>query len=150
VWDASTGAELKVLNGHTETVYTAAFSPNGTRIVSGSGDKSVRVWDASTGAELKVLNGHSSYVYSVAFSPDGTRIVSGSYDNSVRVWDASTGAKANKVDKSIQTGDVHMKVYADAEVQVQLDPQLRSNTSPLSSLLSILGGNVRLDWISHP
>ncbi|KAF8626013.1 hypothetical protein AX14_011523 [Amanita brunnescens Koide BX004] len=90
VRDASTGAELKVLNGHTETVYSAAFSPDGARIVSGSSDKSVRVWDASTGAELKVLNGHTDTIYSVAFSPDGTRIVSGSSDKSVRVWDAST------------------------------------------------------------
>jgi WD40 repeat protein len=78
VWDASTGAELKVLNGHTWPVYSVAFSPDGTRIVSGSDDNSVRVWDASTGAELKVLNGHTGPVLSVAFSPDGTRIVSGS------------------------------------------------------------------------
>jgi len=59
VWDASTGAELKLLNGHTRAVNSVAFSPDGTRIVSGSDDKSVRVWDASTGAELKVLNGHT-------------------------------------------------------------------------------------------
>ncbi|KAF5319160.1 hypothetical protein D9619_008785 [Psilocybe cf. subviscida] len=93
VWDASTGAELKVLNGHTDYVWSAAFSPDGTKIVSGSDDKSVRVWDASTGAELKVLNGHTDYVRSAAFSPDGTKIVSGSDDKSVRVWDASTGAE---------------------------------------------------------
>ena len=90
VWDASTGAELKVLNGHTKSVYSVVFSPDGTRIVSGSYDKSVRLWDPSTGAELKVLNGHTRCVWSVAFSPDGTRIVSGSEDNSVWVWDAST------------------------------------------------------------
>jgi WD40 repeat protein len=92
VWDASTGAELKTLNGHTDAVWSVAFSSDGTRIVSGSFDNSVRVWDASTGAELKTLNGHTGYVSSVAFSSDGTRIVSGSSDNSVRVWDALTGA----------------------------------------------------------
>jgi WD40 repeat protein len=43
VWDASTGAELKVLNGHTERVWSAAFSSDGTLIISGSLDKSVRV-----------------------------------------------------------------------------------------------------------
>jgi WD40 repeat protein len=91
VWDASTGIELKVLNGHTDDVNSVAFSPDGTHIVSGSSDNSVRVWDASTGIELKVLNGHSGTVFSTAFSPDGTHIVSGSSDNSVRVWDASTG-----------------------------------------------------------
>jgi WD40 repeat protein len=91
VWDASTGDELKVLKGHTNSVRSVAFSPDGKQIVSGSYDESVRVWDASTGDELKVLKGHTNWVTSVAFSPDGKQIVSGSYDESVRVWDASTG-----------------------------------------------------------
>ena len=78
------------------SVYSAAFSTDGTRIVSGSDDKSVRVWDASTGAELKVLNGHTDLVLSAAFSTDGTRIVSGSSDNSVRVWDRSEERRVGK------------------------------------------------------
>ena len=45
VWDASTGGELKTLNGHTDSVRSVAFSRDGTRIVSGSEDRSVRVWD---------------------------------------------------------------------------------------------------------
>ena len=93
VWDASTGAELTTLNGHTSWVNSVAFSGDGTHIVSGSQDQSVRVWDASTGAELTTLNGHTSGVNSVAFSSDGTRIGSGSGDQSVRVWDASAGAE---------------------------------------------------------
>ena len=87
VWDASTGKELNVLNGHTDLVNSVAFSIDGTCIVSGSYDKSVRVWDASTGKVLNVLNGHTDSVYSVAFSTDGTHILSGSLDKSVRVWD---------------------------------------------------------------
>jgi len=78
---------------HKDWVRSVAFSGDGTRIVSGSDDNSVRVWDASTGAELTRLNGHTDYVNSVAFSSDGTRVVSGSYDKSVRVWDASTGVE---------------------------------------------------------
>jgi WD40 repeat protein len=62
------------------------FSSDGSRIVSGSLDKSVRVWDALTGKEKHVLNGHIDLVKSVAFSSDGSCIVSGSHDKSVRVW----------------------------------------------------------------
>ena len=87
VWDALSGVELKVLNGHTEGVWSVAFSSDGTHIVSGSDDRSVKVWDALSGVELKVLNGHTDIVWSVAFSSDGAHIVSGSYDGSVRVWD---------------------------------------------------------------
>ena len=78
-------------------ITAVAFSSDGTRIVSGSLDKSVRVWDASTGVELKELRGHTSLVFSVVFSSDGTRIVSGSDDKSVRVWDASTGVELKKL-----------------------------------------------------
>ncbi|KAF8157273.1 WD40-repeat-containing domain protein [Crassisporium funariophilum] len=91
VWDASTGEEKHVLNGHRSMITSVAFSNDGSRIVSGSRDKSVRVWDASTGEEKHVLYGHTDVVNSVAFSSDGSRIVSGSDDKSVRVWDASTG-----------------------------------------------------------
>ncbi|KIM27726.1 hypothetical protein M408DRAFT_310565 [Serendipita vermifera MAFF 305830] len=80
-----------VIMGHTSSVNSVAFSPDGTRIVSGSSDKTIRVWDAET-AEMVAgpFEGHTSFVKSVAFSPDGTRIVSGSLDKTIRVWDAKT------------------------------------------------------------
>ncbi|KAE9394627.1 hypothetical protein BT96DRAFT_886390 [Gymnopus androsaceus JB14] len=98
IWDASTGREMHKLEGHTDSVLSAAFSPDGTQIVSGSYDKSVRIWDASTGKEMHKLEGHTDSVSSVAFSPDGTQIVSGSYDQSVRIWDASTGKEMHKLE----------------------------------------------------
>ncbi|KAG2029825.1 WD40-repeat-containing domain protein, partial [Suillus americanus] len=72
-------------------VSSVSFSPDGTRIVSGSSDSTVRVWDAATGLPFgEPFQGHTSSVLSVSFSPDGTRIVSGSRDSTVRVWDAAT------------------------------------------------------------
>jgi len=69
-----------------------AFSPDGKQVVSGSGDKTVRLWNTATGALLQTLEGHSASVYSIAFSPDGKQVVSGSRDNTVRLWDTATGA----------------------------------------------------------
>jgi WD40 repeat protein len=84
--------ENMILEGHTDGVESVAFSPDGSRIVSGSNDHTVRVWDAVLGATLHTLEGHTDRVTSVTFSLDGSRIVSGSNDHTVRVWDAVSGA----------------------------------------------------------
>ncbi|HEU0087134.1 MAG TPA: pentapeptide repeat-containing protein, partial [Pseudonocardiaceae bacterium] len=88
----SKSAELRPLTGHTGAVLSVAYSPDGTHLLSGSDDGSVRVWDAATGAPVHQLSGHTGRVLSVAYSPDGTHLLSGGDDGSVRVWDAATGA----------------------------------------------------------
>src|SRR3984885_14092680 len=83
----------QTLTGHSDDVRSVVFSPNSTRIASGSFDNTVRIWDAMSGAPIgEPLKGHSQSVWSVAYSPDGTRIASGSEDNTVRIWDAMSGA----------------------------------------------------------
>jgi WD40 repeat protein len=77
---------VRVLSGHTGPVLYVSFSPDGKRIASGSGDRTIRVWEAATGRPLAVLKGHSSPVESAVWSNDGSRIASGSLDKSVCVW----------------------------------------------------------------
>jgi WD40 repeat protein len=110
VWDAATGETIAVLSGHeaaivrllpdfvkamkpdrTTSVTSAAFSPDGSRIVTASNDETARVWDAATGKAIATLRGHEDWVISAAFSPDGSRIVTASEDKTARVWDAVKG-----------------------------------------------------------
>ncbi|EIM89586.1 WD40 repeat-like protein [Stereum hirsutum FP-91666 SS1] len=78
-------------------VLSVAFSPDGTKIVSGSIEHTLRMWDVESGEEVsKPFEGHTDSICSVAFSPDGTKIVSGSTDRTIRVWDVESGKEVSK------------------------------------------------------
>ena len=85
-YDVTNFTCLKTLEGHSDSVRSIAYSPDGTKIVSGSYDETIKIWDANTGKCLKTLEGHLSFVESVAFSPDGTKIISGSSDHTIKIW----------------------------------------------------------------
>ena len=83
--------EIVPMLGHSALVTSVAFSPDGARVLSGSGDTTIKLWDAATGALIRTFEGHSAWVHSVAFSRDGTRVLSGSGDGTVRIWNRETG-----------------------------------------------------------
>ena len=78
----------QTFTGHSDDVTSVAFSPDSTRIVSGSYDGTVRIWDAVSGTPInEPLRGHFGECMSVAFSPNGTHVVSGA-GREIRIWDA--------------------------------------------------------------
>jgi hypothetical protein len=98
--------ELQTLKGHTELVFSAAYSPDGSRIVSGSQDKVVRIWDAKSGHTLRKLEGHTGAVRSAAYSPEGSRIVSGAVGGNLKIWDAKNG-------RELRTLKGHKRLFSD-------------------------------------
>ncbi|KAJ7744044.1 WD40 repeat-like protein [Mycena maculata] len=108
-WDAHAGTVVAgTFEGHTDSVYSANFSPDGTQIpsrsgdntfssdgtqiVSGSDDNTIHIWDAHNGTLIAgPSEGHTDCVNSVQFSSDATQIVSGSSDNTIRIWDSHNG-----------------------------------------------------------
>ena len=90
---------MALLKGHANVVLGLAFSPDGSRLISGSGDSTAILWDTGIRAGARVaepkllhrLEGHKDDIYAVGFSPDGSRAVTGSYDHDLRLWRVADG-----------------------------------------------------------
>ena len=87
----ATAQPKATLEGHTDIVWSVAFSPNGHTLASGSQDRTVRLWNPNNGNLKRTLSGHRDAVNSVAFSPDGLTLASGSWDGTVRLWNPNNG-----------------------------------------------------------
>ena len=96
LWDVKSGREIQTLNGHSASVNTIAFSPDGKSIVSGSSDMNIRIWDLETG-KSKGMAGGDGEVLSVAYSPDGQLIASATKGGAVRLWDARTRKQVSQL-----------------------------------------------------
>ena len=84
-------AGARVAAATAPPITNASFSPDGTKIVTASADRTARIWDTESGQKLQELEGHTASVASASFSPDGKQIVTASSDGTARIWDAESG-----------------------------------------------------------
>src|SRR5204862_6402851 len=96
LWNAQTGARAAVMIGHQGWVLSAAFSPDGTRIVTISEDQTARLWDPKDGSASAILAGHSDWVRSAAVSADGEWVVTASQDRTARLWNVRERVRTHK------------------------------------------------------
>ena len=85
-------SEQNRLQRHTDIVWSANFSPDGSKIVTASDDKTSRVWDVN-GNLIKELRGQDIF-FNANFSPDGRKVVTASRDNTAQVWDFKSQRQA--------------------------------------------------------
>ncbi len=124
--DAVYSTVARQLLGHTEQVYTVAFSPDGRLLASGGVDRVIYLWEVATGKALHILDGHQATVKAVAFSPDGTVIASGSADRTVRLWSLATTENIRVLNgHTDEVGSVAFSPDGDTIVSGSLDYSAR-------------------------
>ncbi|MCB0034069.1 MAG: protein kinase [Anaerolineales bacterium] len=94
VWDAETGEQLLVLEGHAVGLSGLQYSPDGKMIATGTDnfENMVRVWDAETGEEIYALQADNR-VYGIAFSPDMQLLAATGTSGFIHLWDLTTGTQ---------------------------------------------------------
>ena len=93
-------ALMSTLAGHTDSVCSVAFSPDGRTLASGSVDNTIKLWEVATGREVRTLAGDTKSVQCVAFSPDGRFLTTESSGN-VKLWEVATGREV----RTLNLGD---------------------------------------------
>ncbi|MCG8417736.1 MAG: protein kinase [Proteobacteria bacterium] len=83
--------QLLVLPAHRGIVWSARFSPDGTRVATAGDDNLAKLWNSRSGKLVSILRGHTRRVYAVDFHPDGSLVATASRDGTARVWHSTTG-----------------------------------------------------------
>jgi WD40 repeat protein len=101
LYDFKSGKLVALLKGHTNVIRSLAFSPDGSKLISGSSDHTAIIWDTGVRSGVRLsapkllhrLEGHKADIFTAVFSPDGRRAVTGSYDKDLRLWQVSNGTQ---------------------------------------------------------
>ena len=79
------------LSGHSNSVASVAYNPDGQILASGSYDNTIKLWNLTKNKEIRTFKGHSAWVAAVAITPNNKSLVSGSYDNTIKLWNLVNG-----------------------------------------------------------
>jgi len=128
--------------GHEGPVTSAAFSPDGSRIVTASWDNTGRIWDAASGKQIAVLRGHEDRVNSAAFSPDGSLIVTASDDKTGRIWDAASGKQIAVLSDASRVASAAFSPDGSRIVTASLINTARIWDAASGSRIAVLNGHI--------
>ncbi|TAG17728.1 MAG: WD40 repeat domain-containing protein [Cytophagia bacterium] len=105
IFDADTLQLQQVLSGHTNSVFTLQYAPDGRYLVSGGRDAHLKVWDVAHGYALcHDIPAHLFAINHLTYSPDGQYVATGSMDKAIKIWNADTFKLIKVIDRARHAG----------------------------------------------
>ncbi|KAI5780866.1 WD40-repeat-containing domain protein [Geopyxis carbonaria] len=98
IWNVQTGQLLDRLSGHEGPVSSLSFAPDGTNLVSGSWDRTVRVWSIFSRTQTSEPLPQSSDVLSLCYRPDSKQVAVSTLDGQLTFWDVENADQVGHVD----------------------------------------------------
>jgi WD40 repeat protein len=133
---------LANLKAHISEVNSAVFSPDGTKVVTASYDKTAKIWEATTGRLLANFVGHTSEVNSAVFSPDGSKLITASWDATAKIWETVTGhLLTNLIGHSLQVTSAVFSPDGTKVVTASLDHTAKIWEASTGHVLANLAGH---------
>jgi len=137
--------------GHTDQVWSIAFSPDERTLASGGQDGMIKLWDSEQGS-LLWMGWHTGSVNKVAFSPDGLTLASCGDDGVIQFWDTRKGIPLKTLSSSggpvyalAWSPDGRLLASGGADSQIRLW-DLRQETHPETSLRTLTG---HTNWVNQ-
>ncbi|THH20166.1 hypothetical protein EUX98_g8641 [Antrodiella citrinella] len=154
IWDPVSGQQLGMIDGHVDGIVSCmAFSPDGSRILTGADDQTARVWSSENGEELVTLREHTAAVWAVAWSPDSQHVATGGLDETIVVCNSYSGEiihllrdRPSPVTTLLWTEDLLIAGAADGTVRLWNDKtgafvaELQGHTDRVNTTVLAKGG----------
>ena len=143
VYDVATGKLISAMEGHTDVVQIAIFSPDEKSVATASYDRQILLWNIQSAKPTQRFVGHNGAVYSLAFAPDGRVLVSGCADETVKVWNVESGLRLDTMSQPqgevfavAVTGDGAFVIAGSADNRLRVWKLLSRDSSQINPLIA--------------